>query len=121
MRTSLACGLQDRRRTAYSWPSITERGPIVGFRMSKVRRTLSTPPVATTVSLYLFQSWVRLSAGAAAGWPGAGPAGDGACTGMADTRWYLAEEGVRRSNMRRWESEETADMRAGLEGQKDVL
>lgn len=49
------------------------------------------------------------------------PAVGGACTGIADTRWYLADEGVRRSYMRRWESEETAEMRAGFEGQKDVL
>lgn len=87
--------------------------------MSNVRSILSTPPVATTVSLYLFQSWVRISAG---GLPGARawfPLG--AWTGMVETRWYLAEEGVRRSNTRTWESEDTAEMRAGFEGQKDVL
>jgi len=33
----------------------------------------------------------------------------------------LADEGVRRSKMRRCESEETAEMRAGLEGQKEAL
>lgn len=87
---------------------------------------LSTPAVATTVSLYLFQSWVRISAGgeaaaaAALGLGGAATAG-GAWTGMAETRWYLAEEGVRRSKMRRKESEETAEMSAGFEGQKEVL
>ena len=40
---------------------------------------------------------------------------------MVVVRWYFAEEGVRRSKRRRCESEETADMRAGFEGQKDAL
>jgi hypothetical protein len=35
---------------------------------------------------------------------------------MVETRWYFAEEGVRRSKMRMWESEETAEMMEGLEG-----
>lgn len=52
--------------------------------------------------------------------PGMAPGG-GAWTGMVDTRWYLAEEGVRRSKRRRCESEETAEMRAGFEGQNEVL
>lgn len=74
-----------------------------------------------TVSRYLFQSWVRTSAG---GLPaGMGPPGllGAAWTGMAATRWYLADEGVRRSNSRRWESEEAADIKEGLEGQYDAL
>lgn len=55
--------------------------------MSNVRRTLSTPAVATTVSLYLFQSCVSISEGAEAGtatdpcWEG------GACTGTVAARW----------------------------------
>lgn len=83
----------------------------------------STPPVATIVSLYLFQSWVRTSAGGLpAARPGLTPGwAPAAWTGIVETRWYLAEEGVRRSKIRRCESEETADIRAGLEGQKDVL
>lgn len=40
---------------------------------------------------------------------------------MVVVRWYLAEDGVRRSKMRRCESEDTAEIRAGLEGQNDVL
>lgn len=40
---------------------------------------------------------------------------------MVVVRWYFADDGVRRSKMRRFESEETAEMRAGLEGQKAVL
>lgn len=93
----------------------------------------------TPEGAYLFQSWVRISAGwaggrgccccccsgAAAGeeevegpssrrfrWAGVW------CTGMSATRWYLAEMGVRRSKMRRRESEETAERREGLCGEK---
>jgi len=40
---------------------------------------------------------------------------------MMVVRWYRAEDGVRRSKMRRWESEETAETIDGLEGQKEVL
>jgi hypothetical protein len=76
--------------------------------------TRSTPPVAMTVSRYLFQSWVRTSAGAEGGRPVPGPGWE--WTGMVETRWYFAEEGVRRSKMRIWESEETAEMMEGLEG-----
>jgi hypothetical protein len=74
--------------------------------MSKVRTTRSTPPVARTVSRYLFQSWVRISEGTAPAkvWPvesrgRVGPCG-GACAGMMVVRWYFAETGVRRSKMR---------------------
>lgn len=80
-----------------------------------MRSTRSTPPVATTASRYLFQSCVRISAGAAPGCEGA------EWTGMLVVRWYFAEDGVRRSKMRRCESEETAEMRAGLDGQKEAL
>lgn len=101
------------------------RGPAAGLRMSKVRMMRSTPPVATTVELYLFQSWVRTSAGGLAAGPGRPTPGWGpepaAWTGIVETRWYFADEGVRRSKMRRCESEETAEMRAGLEGQKEAL
>lgn len=40
---------------------------------------------------------------------------------MVATRWYFAEDGVRRSKRRMCESDETAEMRAGLDGQKEVL
>jgi hypothetical protein len=36
-------------------------------------------------------------------------------------RWYLAETGVRRSKIRRWLSEETAEMMDGLVGEKEAL
>jgi len=35
------------------------------------------------------------------------------CKGMEKVRWLEAEAGVRRSKMRRWESEETEDRREG--------
>jgi hypothetical protein len=93
--------------------------------MSNVRRSLSTPPVATTEWLYLFQSWVRTSAGPAGGAGGLeedrGLGVGGVWTGITVVRWYRAEDGVRRSNMRMFESEETAETRDGLEGQKEVL
>lgn len=95
----------------------------------------STPAVAMRPEgAYLFQSWVRISAGwgggkgcssgTAPGSAGAGVAsrrfrGAGVWwTGMSAMRWYLAETGVRRSKMRRRESEETAERRAGLWGEK---
>lgn len=40
---------------------------------------------------------------------------------MVAVRWYFAEEGVRRSKMRRCESEDTAEIRAGLDGQNAAL
>ena len=40
--------------------------------------------------------------------------------GIVRTRWFEAEEGVRRSKMRRWESEETAERRVGEWGEKEV-
>ena len=70
--------------------------------------------------LYLFQSCVRASLGAK------GPLGvlrlklvgfEGAVLavwrGIVRTRWLDAEDGVRRSKRRRWESDETAERRAG--------
>lgn len=95
--------------------------------MSKVRINLSTPAAATTFDLYLFQSCVRASLG------GKGPLGVlglklvgfggavlAAWRGMVRTRWLDAEDGVRRSKRRRWESDETADRRAGWWGEKDA-
>lgn len=98
----------------------------------------STPAVAMRPEgAYLFQSWVRISAGWGGGRgcssaPGGGPGGGPGCagvsrrfrwagvwwTGISAMRWYLAETGVRRSKMRRRESEETAERRAGLWGEK---
>ena len=52
-------------------------------------------------------------------WPGI--PGGAACTGTVAVRWYLADAGVRRSKIRRWESLPAADIMAGLEGQKEVL
>lgn len=40
--------------------------------------------------------------------------------GMVRTRWLDAEDGVRRSKRRRWESDETAERRAGSWGEKDA-
>lgn len=58
------------------------------------------------VGRYLFQSWVRASEGgywwAKLGW-------EEKCRGMVNVRWLDAEEGVRRSKRRRWESEDTAE------------
>lgn len=99
---------------------------------------LSTPAVAmmpeeaSAPPAYLFQSWVKISAGCGGG------RGKACCcwelldarsrlrlggvwwTGMSATRWYLAEVGVRRSKRRRRESEETAERRAGFRGEKVV-
>lgn len=90
--------------------------------MSKVRIALSTPPVAMTVSEYLFQSCVKISAGMAGG---VRPCGNGTggrwCTGILVVRWYCADTGVLRSKIRRSESAETADIIFGFEGQYDVL
>lgn len=59
---------------------------------------------------YLFQSWVRASEGGT----------DGAWTGMEAVRWFEAEGGVRRSKMRRWESEETEERMEGEWGEKEA-
>ncbi len=40
---------------------------------------------------------------------------------MVIVRWYFADTGVRRSKVRIWESEETAEMTAGFDGLKEVL
>ena len=40
--------------------------------------------------------------------------------GMVRTRWLDAEDGVRRSKRRRWESDETAESRAGSWGEKEA-
>lgn len=85
----------------------------------------STLPVAMTFVLYLFQSCVRISAGGLLA--DAGPVAiDEGCapaawTGILETRWYFADVGVRRSYIRRCESEDAAEMIAGFEGQNDVL
>jgi hypothetical protein len=39
--------------------------------------------------------------------------GRGVWMGIEETRWFAAEVGVRRSKMRRWESEETAERMEG--------
>ncbi len=39
---------------------------------------------------------------------------------MEAVRWFEAEEGVRRSKMRRWESEETEERMEGLCGEKEA-
>lgn len=74
---------------------------------------------------YLFQSCVRASEGGEAGvWVmvadlkgGVG----GVWMGMARVRWFEAEGGVRRSKMRRCESEETEERIEGEWGEKEVL
>jgi hypothetical protein len=102
---------------AYSWPGRTAIGPAVGTLRSNVLIIRSTPAVAIMVSRYLFQSCVSASEG---GTPaeGATPGRTfGAwCMGMDWTRWLEAEAGVRRSNTRRCESEETAERMLGLCG-----
>jgi hypothetical protein len=77
----------------------------------------STPAVAKMDGRYLFQSWVRASAGAhAAGGtpalPGIGDAG-AAWMGIWRVRWLDAEAGVRRSKMRTYESEVTQESISG--------
>lgn len=68
------------------------------------------------VSRYLFQSWVRASAGAKlclclpAEWLDEdGPP----WMGIAETRWLEADAGALRSKIRRWESEETEEITDG--------
>lgn len=72
--------------------------------MSKERMKRSTPAVAIMEERYLFQSWVRASDGGMAG-EEKGRCRDrieGAlCMGIDRVRWFEAEEGVRRSKMRR--------------------
>lgn len=41
--------------------------------------------------------------------------------GMVRVRWFAAEEGVRRSKMRRCESDETEERIEGLCGEKEAL
>ena len=50
-----------------------------------------------------------------------GRARGGVCRGMLSVRWLDAEAGVRRSNRRRCESEDTAERREGEWGEKEVL
>jgi hypothetical protein len=79
--------------------------------VSKVRIIWSTPPVAMTVSRYLFQSWVRASDGRVRllGFVPKLAPGTGAAPwiGINWTKWLEAEAGVRRSKMRIWLSDET--------------
>lgn len=80
--------------------------------MSKVRMMRSTPAAASTVLRYLFQSWDKASLGGKDGW---GLDRDidvvgGAWIGICNVRWLLALAGVRRSQIRRWLSEQTALM-----------
>lgn len=74
---------------------------------------VSTPAVAMMLERYLFQSCVRHSEGGKdcrAGKPGAGGA---PWIGMRWTRWLDAEAGVRRSKIRRCESDETEERTEG--------
>jgi hypothetical protein len=41
--------------------------------------------------------------------------------GIKETRWFEADAGVRRSNIRRWESEDTEEIIDGECGEKAVL
>lgn len=75
---------------------------------------------------YLFQSWLRASEGgkapASACGVGVGEAIIcGEWIGIVRTRWLEAEEGVRRSKRRSWESEDTAERIVGLWGEKAAL
>ena len=80
--------------------------------------TRSTPAAAMMVSRYLFQSCVKASVGGMPGGEGRpGRERGGACKGMERVRWLDAEAGVRRSKMRRWESEEREDRREGEWGE----
>ena len=80
-----------------------------------------------TLLRYLFQSCVSASEGGKAG--RLEPIGDGPALGriggewigIEEMRWLDADEGVRRSNMRSVESEETEDIREGEWGEKAVL
>mmetsp|Transcript_12986 Transcript_12986/g.54511 ORF Transcript_12986/g.54511 Transcript_12986/m.54511 type:complete len:201 (-) Transcript_12986:483-1085(-) len=55
-----ACGEHFTRRTAYWCPRTVASGRL-GLRTSHIFTVLSTPPVAMTQSLYLFQSQVKIS------------------------------------------------------------
>jgi len=94
--------------------------------MSKVRMSRSTPAVAMVLGRYLFQSCVRASEGGEAGvWVTAADllkgGGGGVWMGMARVRWLEAEGGVRRSKMRRCESDETEERIEGECGEKEAL
>jgi hypothetical protein len=63
----------------------------------------STPAVATMLSRYLFQSWVRASLGATPTGAGVPMRGfGGVWMGTLMVRWLLALAGVLRSKTRRW-------------------
>lgn len=85
------------------------RGPWFGARMSKVRITRSTPPVAMIVSRYLFQSCVSASDGGA-GAAGAIPGRESGAPwmGICMMRWFEADALVRMSKIRICESLLTA-------------
>ena len=86
--------------------------------MSKVLITRSTPAAAITVSRYLFQSCVKASVGGMPGWEGRpGRERGGVCKGIERVRWLAADAGVRRSNMRRRESDETEERTEGEWGE----
>lgn len=91
--------------------------------MSKERIRRSTPAAATMGERYLFQSWVRASEGGMV-CEGKGRCCDciegAVCKGMEQVRWFEAEDGVRRSNIRRWESEETDERIEGECGENEV-
>lgn len=85
---------------------------------------VSTPAVAKTVLRYLFQSWVKASAGGifrCRGLGGPPRVGGGPWIGINATRWLEAEAGVRRSKIRQWESEETEERMEGEWGDHAVL
>jgi hypothetical protein len=78
--------------------------------MSNTRIMRSTPPVAITLPLYLFQSCVSASEGAQAGCnlPGIALDKGAPWIGICIVRWLLALAGVRKSQTRKCESEQTA-------------
>jgi hypothetical protein len=79
---------------------------------------VSTPAVAMVVERYLFQSWVKHSEGGKV-WVGRELiVGGGPWMGIRCTRWFDAEAGVRRSKMRRWESDDTEERMEGECGEK---
>jgi len=89
--------------------------------MSNVRMVRSTPAVAIMVERYLFQSWVRASAGGAAPAPPRGILPGREWRGRVRTRWFEADAGVRRSKTRRRESELTEEIIVGECGEKEAL
>lgn len=73
---------------------------------------------------YLFQSCVKASDGGIFGdrlFAGPPMTGGGPWMGIKETRWLEADAGVRRSNIRRWESEDTEEIIDGEWGEKAVL